>query len=118
MGSWENFSSERVDELVKNKTPVFINFTAEWCLTCQANHFALGTSEVNNMFSDLGVVKMRADWTKKDSSITEALQKYGRNSVPFYLLIIPQKDGIKTEVLPQILTPTIVLQHLEKVNNE
>lgn len=113
---WEKFSPERVDELRKNGTPVFVDFTAKWCLICQANHLVLNVNEVDNRFNDLGVVRMKADWTKSDPVITEELKKYGRNSVPLYLLYRPNSDEPAT-ILPQVLTPETVLEYLKELEN-
>lgn len=111
---WEKFSPTRIAELQKQGTPVFVDFTAKWCLICQANHLTLSTDEVVNKFADLGVVKMKADWTKNDPVITKELAKFGRNGVPLYVLYFPNSDRAP-EILPQTLTPGIVLEHLERV---
>ncbi len=110
---WESYSPERLSELRKQGKPVFVDFTAKWCLICQANHLVLQTSEVSDKLAELGVVKMLADWTKNNPVITEALRQYGRSGVPLYLLFGP--DG-EPEVLPQMLTPDVVLDYLEHVN--
>ena len=111
---WEPFSSERIAELQRKGVPVFVDFTAKWCLICQANHLVLSVQDVDAAFNRLGVVKMKADWTKGDPAITAALKQYGRNSVPLYLLYGP--DAAKTpQILPQVLTPEIVLGELREV---
>lgn len=109
---WEKFSPERVEELRKQGIPVFIDFTAKWCLICQANHLVLSTPAVTSKFEELGVVKMKADWTRNDPIITEALRKFGRNGVPLYVYY----SGNPTEepvIMPQVLTPDIVIEHIE-----
>ncbi len=111
-GAWEEFSPERVAELRAKGIPVFVDFTAKWCLICQANHMVLTTNNVHAKFNERGVVRMKADWTKKDSVITEELRKFGRNSVPLYVLY---NGDEKPAVLPQVLTPNVVLDHLEAV---
>lgn len=108
---WEPFSRERFDALREQGTPVFIDFTAKWCLICQSNHLVLNSEAVKDRFDALGVVKMKADWTKRDAVITEELSKFGRNSVPLYLFYGEEK---KPEILPQILSQEVVLQTLEK----
>lgn len=111
---WEDFSLERLVQLRKQGTPVFIDFTAKWCLICQANHVVLSMNEVNQKFMEAGVVKMKADWTKSDPVITEMLRKFGRNGVPLYLLY--GKDPSKApQILPQMLTPEAVITSLEKM---
>jgi thiol:disulfide interchange protein len=110
--AWEEFSPERVAELRAQGVPVFIDFTAKWCLICQTNKIALSTDEVSGKFKERGVVKMKADWTKKDEMIAAELRKFGRNSVPLYVLYDkdPESDP---QILPQVLTPTIVLDSLD-----
>ncbi len=112
--NWETFSPERVAELNAQGIPVFIDFTAKWCLICQANHVILSKDEVEKKFDEAGVVRMKADWTKRDAVIAAELKKYGRNSVPLYLLY--SSDGnVEPEVLPQVLTPETVLESLDKI---
>jgi thiol:disulfide interchange protein/DsbC/DsbD-like thiol-disulfide interchange protein len=111
--SWEHFSQERVEKYLNEGKPVFIDFTARWCLICQANHLVLTRPEVVNKFDSLNIVRMKADWTRHDASITQELAKYGRNGVPLYLLY-PGK-GKKPIILPQVLTPEGVLAYLEEM---
>lgn len=109
--AWEPFSQKRIDELQKKGIPVLVDFTAKWCLICQLNHIVLSTTSIDTKLTQLGVVRMKADWTKNDPAITEQLSKHGRNSVPLYLLY--GKDPKKgPEILPQVLTQDIVLEHL------
>lgn len=111
---WKPFSASEVARLQEQGIPVFIDFTAKWCLICQANHLVLTTPEVAAKFSQLGVVLMKADWTKSDPKITEALRKFGRNGVPLYLMYGPSPHE-QPAILPQVLTPDVVLKHLETV---
>lgn len=110
---WEVFSPERVAELVAEGKPVFVDFTAKWCLICQANHLVLTSDAVNKQFAELGVVKMKADWTKNDAVITKELQKQGRSGVPLYLLYTGKSKN--PEILPQVLTPDVVINHLQSI---
>lgn len=113
---WEEFSVERVAELRKRGIPVFIDFTAKWCLVCQANHLVLTTDNVEQQFNEKGVVKMKADWTKQDSTIAAELRKFGRNSVPLYVLY--GADGqAQPQILPQVLTPETILESLKKIES-
>jgi len=111
---WENFSAERVAELRAQGTPVLIDFTAKWCLICQVNHFVLASAEVESKLNQMGVVKMKADWTKNDPAITEELSKFGRNSVPLYVVYGNEKEQ-EPVIMPQVLTPDIVASHLDQV---
>lgn len=113
---WETFSPERVAELQSQGIPVLIDFTAKWCLICQANHFVLTSDSVTQKLDDLGVVKMKADWTRNDPVITEELRKHGRNGVPLYLLY--GTDATQPpKIMPQVLTSDIVLEHLSDVES-
>ncbi len=111
---WAPFSPEKVAELQAQNIPVFIDFTAAWCLTCQANKKAvLQRSHVEKKFNELGVVTMRADWTQPDETITKALAAFGRNSVPLYVLY-GRDPRQKPVILPELLTSKIVIEALEK----
>ncbi len=113
--TWERYSPERVESLLANGTPVFIDFTAAWCLSCQVNkQVALRTDKVEQQMARLGVVPIQADWTGRDETITRALAEFGRNSVPLYVLYSGRGDE-KPIILPEILTPGIVLDALNKI---
>ncbi len=107
---WAPFSKEKVAELRGQGRAVFIDFTATWCITCQVNkRVALNDNDVLRRFSELNIVRMKADWTVKDSAITEALAEFGRNGVPLYVFY---PAGGEPKLLPEILTPAIVLSSL------
>ena len=96
----------------REKGPVFVNFTAAWCITCKVNELnALDVESVKLAFKDNEITYLKGDWTNEDPDITAALQEYGRSGVPLYLLYA--KDASRATVLPQILTPGIVLDALE-----
>ncbi len=109
---WEPYSEERLAELRRAGTPVFVDFTADWCLTCQVNdRVALGRPAVRERFRKEGVVLMKADWTLRDEKITRALASHGRQGVPVYALY--GRDGV-VRLLPELLTPQIVLKALDQ----
>lgn len=113
--TWRPFSQKLVDNLRDLGKPVFVNFTAAWCLSCQVNkRVALNDSRVIEQFEKLDVVLVQADWTSRNSEITRALANFGRNSVPLYVLYtgVP---GADPEILPELITPNLVLDALEKV---
>jgi len=113
---WQAFTPTKVDELRATGQPVFVDFTASWCLSCQANKkFAIETDEVEAAFAELGVYAVMADWTSRDAEITKALAEFGRNSVPLYVLYSPDPSQ-EPIVLPEILTPGIVLDALDEMN--
>lgn len=106
--SWEKFHPSRVDELRAQGTPVFVDFTAKWCLTCQLNHTVLVSDDVEGLFNDRGIVRMKADWTSHDDMITAELRKFGRNSVPLYVYY-PADPTAAPVILPQMLTASSVI---------
>ena len=109
---WEPYSEERLEELKRAGTPVLVDFTADWCLTCQVNdRVALGRPAVRERFAKEGVVLMKADWTLRDEKITRALASHGRQGVPVYALY--GRDGV-ARLLPEVLTQQIVLNALDQ----
>lgn len=113
--TWEKFSEAKLAELRGQNKAVFLDFTAAWCVSCQVNEkLVFSSEEVRRRFQELGVVAMKADWTDGDPLITAMLEKFQRSGVPFYLLY--GKDGKKApEILPEVLTPAIVLAALERL---
>jgi thiol:disulfide interchange protein DsbD len=98
---WQPWSAERVAELTGAGQPVFIDFTAAWCVTCQYNKKAtLADAEVLADFDSKKVAMLRADWTRRDPAITAALTSLGRSGVPLYVLQAPGKAPV---VLTEIL---------------
>lgn len=113
--TWEPFSPDRITELNDQGRPLLIDFTAAWCLSCKVNErVAFGSLDVQGKLNSLSVVTMKADWTSRDERITKALAEFGRNSVPLYVLYTG-KSGQSPIVLPEILTPGIVIEALNKL---
>jgi thiol:disulfide interchange protein DsbD len=112
---WQDWSPEAVQAALGKGQPVFVDFTAAWCLSCKVNEqVALNTDAVKSAFTQKGVVLFRADWTQADPEISKTLQQYNRDGVPLYLLYSPKaKDD--PQVLPEVLTPGIVLEALNKI---
>jgi len=110
---WREFSPERLAELRREGTPVFIDFTASWCLTCKLNEASF-TAEVARKFEEKGIVPLKADWTDPDPEIAAAVQSYGREGIPLYVLYGAGKDR-EAMILPELITQRILLNHLEKI---
>lgn len=109
---WQAYSPELLAELRTQNRPVFVNLTADWCLTCLANErIALHTNAVEKAFDELEVATLKGDWTNTDPEITRLLQEYNRSGVPLYLWY-PANNGGSARVLPQLLTPDIVINAL------
>jgi thiol:disulfide interchange protein DsbD len=107
--AWEKWSPEAVAQLQAENRIVYVDFTARWCATCQANKkLVFHSSEVVRTFHAKHVATLRADWTSKDPQITAELAKYHRSAVPFNLVWLPGKA--EPIILPSLLTPTIVLK--------
>lgn len=110
--AWEPYSAERLQALREEGKPVFLNFTAAWCITCLANErIALSQHRVMQAFKDAGIHYLKGDWTNQDAAITHKLAEFGRNGVPLYVFY-PAGKNTEPIVLPQILTPEIVLEHI------
>jgi thiol:disulfide interchange protein/DsbC/DsbD-like thiol-disulfide interchange protein len=100
------FSETTLAEARAANKPVFLWFTADWCLTCKVNEsVAIEREATRDAFAKAGVVAMRGDWTRRDPAITRFLTAHGAAGVPLYLWYAPGKDG---EVLPQVLTPDML----------
>jgi thiol:disulfide interchange protein DsbD len=113
-GLWQPWSEEAVSRSLAAGQPVFVDFTASWCLSCQVNErAALGRTEVVKAFQERNVVLMKADWTRHDEAITQALTALGRSGVPAYALFVPGENSPR--LLPEVLTPGIVTDAVSKL---
>ena len=107
------YTPQLLEDLREKNSLVFINFTADWCITCKVNEaVALKTSKVSKLLMDKNITYMEADWTRKDPIISSALEKYGRTGLPLYLLFPSKGDPL---ILPEILTEDILLTYLTEV---
>jgi len=112
---FQAYSPQRLSELRASGQPVFINLTADWCITCLVNErVALGSEKVAQLMADQGIVYLKGDWTNSDPKITALLNKFQRSGVPLYL-VYPRGSG-PAEILPQILSESMVIKALTKAS--
>ena len=109
---WEPWSPEAVAKLRAENRPIYVDFTARWCATCQTNKkLVFSSAAVLKTFADKKIATLRADWTNKDPRITAELAAYQRSAVPFNVVWLPGKEA--PVLLPELLTPGIVLDSLK-----
>jgi len=110
-GDWQAFTPDRLQTELDQGRSVFVDFTAAWCITCKFNEAnVLESAEVRDAFQRHAIVKLKADWTNGDPTITKLLQRFGRPGVPLYVLY-PGKDE-EPIVFPEVLTKGMVLEKL------
>lgn len=110
---WQDYSAELLSSLREEQKPVFVDFTADWCITCKINErVALDTDSIMTFAKENNITMLRGDWTRSDPKITKILREFKRNGVPLYLMY-PAGSVSSPEVLPQILTQSIVLESMQ-----
>ncbi|WP_044934475.1 protein-disulfide reductase DsbD family protein [Pseudacidobacterium ailaaui] len=111
---WQPFSPGIVARFRQEGRPVFVDFTAKWCLSCQVNErVILQRADVQQKFRQGNFALVRADWTNSDEAITQALNALGRSGVPTYAVYAASSQD-PPQVLPEVLTPGIVLHALDE----
>lgn len=109
--AWVAFDEQEAKNLAAGGRPVFVDFTADWCLTCKANErLVIDTPEVAAAFERHQVVAMKGDWTSRDDRITDFLKRYGRSAVPFYVLFRP---GAEPHAFGEVLTQATLISTVE-----
>ena len=112
---WQRFTKDSLEKALASGRPVFVDFTADWCLTCKTNErFAIDTPQVRKAFSKQNAILLRADWTKGDPEITEILKDHGRAGVPMYLVYPRGGKEDQPTLLPELITSQTVLDALNK----
>jgi suppressor for copper-sensitivity B len=105
--AWQPWDPAEAERLAASGTPVFLDVTADWCVTCKVNErLILDTDEVRQALAEGHVVAMRGDWTNRNDRIGDFLAAHGRYGIPFYMLYRP---GREPNVLPELLTRDLVV---------
>jgi len=113
---WVRFSERAVEEAQEIGRPVFIDFTAEYCMVCKQNEaLVLNTDDIRKAFTDKGVLMLKGDYTKRNPTIHEWLMRYQRAGVPLYLLFVPGQE--KPIAFPEIITKQMILDALNKIES-
>lgn len=108
----EVYSATKLENYRAEGSPVFVNATAAWCITCKVNEIStLSTDEVQNYLKEHGIKYLVADWTNRDEEISKLLASFDRQGVPLYIYYPP--NSAQPKLLPQLLTPSIVLDGLK-----
>lgn len=111
---WKPFTQAALDAAIKDGKTVFVDFTADWCLTCKTNEkLFLNTKEVADKVKELNIVPLKADWTLQDADITRLLKRFNRAGVPLYT-VFPSADPTKPIRLPEVVTKEMLLGALDK----
>src|ERR1022692_1197269 len=111
---WQPWSQAAVEKARKEGHPVLVDFTADWCVTCQANlRFSIDTLKVREKLASIGAVTLIADYTLQDENISQALHQFGRDAVPL-VVVFPKNPSAEPIILPPVLKPGIVLDALDR----
>lgn len=114
---WQPYSEQALADLRTAGKPVFLNVTADWCITCLTNEkVALSSAAVKTAFAQNGITYMKADWTHYDEVITKLLARFGRNGIPLYVFF-PADKNAEPIVLPQLLRPSTVVDAVSNPNS-
>jgi thiol:disulfide interchange protein/DsbC/DsbD-like thiol-disulfide interchange protein len=111
--AWQPWSAQAIAKARADGHPVLVDFTADWCATCQVNKHSLETATVQDKLKKLSAITLVGDYTRQDDAITAELKRFNRAGVPL-VLVYPKNPGAEPIVLPEVLTSTIVLDALEK----
>ena len=108
-----SYSPELLESLLAENKPVFLNFTADWCITCKVNEaIVLNQVSIKNALRSKNIIYLKADWTRKDETIANKLAEYGRTGVPLYLLYSSEGTPL---ILPELLTEDMLLSYIDGI---
>jgi len=111
---WKKFDAATFEKVLADGKRVFLDFTADWCLTCKVNEkVVLQEPAIVQKFKDLSIVAFKLDWTNQDPEVTRRLKEYGRFGVPLYVYF-PQGNQQPPKILPEVLTKNLLLKYLEE----
>ena len=112
--SWNSFNNNDLERSIKNNEVIFVDITADWCITCQINKLTtLNSSEIQNYFNNEKIKLIRGDWTNRNEEILSYISKYGKFGIPFNIIYGPlDKDGV---VLSELLTNDEIIKTLQSV---
>ena len=109
---WQPFSDDNIAALKADNKAIFIDFTADWCLSCKVNEKnVIETETVRTAMKDKNIIPVKADWTRRDDAISRWLKEYGKAGVPFYLFIDAKGNA---HPLPEVLTTGILLEAFKR----
>ncbi len=108
--NWAPFDRARVSAEARRNRPVFVDFTADWCVNCKANEKAfIETQPIRELLAEVDILPMKADMTNEDEVLQEELEKLGRSGIPAYVILMP--DGSR-DLLPEVITTNLLVERL------
>ena len=111
---WQVFSNARLQEELAKGSHVFVDMTADWCITCKVNEkMVLDTDDIAKAFKEKNITLLKGDWTDHNQEIADFLKSYNRYGIPFYVLY--SKDLEKPFVFPELISKNMVLEALSKI---
>jgi suppressor for copper-sensitivity B len=113
---WRTFNPISIPEIIKNGNLVFVDITADWCLTCKINkNFTLSREKIKTLLSNKRIIKMQADWTSPDSNISNYLESFNRYGIPFNIIYGP--TAVNGIVLPELLSENNVFEAFQQATH-